>query len=228
MKKIFEGEQLPVNIEELAKKIREIYLDSDNLIPFDSLLEEDKEDYRRIAVFVAPHLVVGPDFFKNLIDKLRVIHPPTHKHQCHDWDGLEIDEYDPEFGACTCDFQHLTTRLNPGDECLGMTSRGMKYVNIFFYTGGVTRDGKIVLEKKDGSLVSVSGCEPLLKKKTYVKKFSEIVRMVEDGEYGTFSLQSGIIGNMNYYGFQQLTEICDKPYSYREEFDLPKEWLEKR
>jgi len=227
MKKIFEGEQLPVNLEELAKKIREIYLDSDNLIPFDSLLEEDKEDYRRIAAYITNYLV-EPDLFKNLIDKLRVIHPSTHKHQCHDWDGLEIDEYDPEFSACTCDFSHLTTGLKPGDECIGLTPSGRKYSNIFYYTSGVTRNGKVILECPDGTLTCFSSCEPLLKKKTYVKKLSEIVRMAEDGEYGTFSLQSGIIGNMNYYGFQQLTEICDKPYSYREEFDLPKEWLEKR
>lgn len=25
-----------------------------------------------------------------------------YRHYCHDWDGLEIDENDPEFISCTC------------------------------------------------------------------------------------------------------------------------------
>jgi hypothetical protein len=36
------------------------------------------------------------------IKLLRKIHPVKYKHCCHEWDGLEIDEYDLEFEACTC------------------------------------------------------------------------------------------------------------------------------
>lgn len=36
------------------------------------------------------------------IIRLKRIHKPKYRHECLDWDGLEIDEFDPEFEICTC------------------------------------------------------------------------------------------------------------------------------
>lgn len=37
-----------------------------------------------------------------VVKRLRNIHEPKFRHRCIEWDGLEIDEFDPEFGCCTC------------------------------------------------------------------------------------------------------------------------------
>lgn len=29
---------------------------------------------------------------------------PQFAHGCYEWDGMEIDERDPEFAFCNCDF----------------------------------------------------------------------------------------------------------------------------
>jgi hypothetical protein len=70
-------------------------------------------------------------------------------------------------------------------------------------------------------------CEPIPKKKTYVKKLSEIIRMAEDGEFGDFQ-KDGIFTGKSFYTLKTLRESCGKQYSFREEFDYPKEWLEER
>jgi hypothetical protein len=42
------------------------------------------------------------EMLQGIIKRVSKIHPPKFNHFCHEWDGLEINEYDPEFGACTC------------------------------------------------------------------------------------------------------------------------------
>ena len=42
------------------------------------------------------------EVLQEVIQRLRRINPPKFKHFCVEWDELEIDEYDPEFSACTC------------------------------------------------------------------------------------------------------------------------------
>ena len=42
------------------------------------------------------------DMLADIIRTVREIHPPQYTHCCHEWDGLEICEYDPEFAACIC------------------------------------------------------------------------------------------------------------------------------
>ena len=37
-----------------------------------------------------------------IIKRVQKINPPKFKHLCHEWDGLEINEFDPEFDTCTC------------------------------------------------------------------------------------------------------------------------------
>jgi hypothetical protein len=39
------------------------------------------------------------DFEQECFDKLT----GQHKHYCHDWDGMAIDETMPEFDACLCE-----------------------------------------------------------------------------------------------------------------------------
>lgn len=39
---------------------------------------------------------------ENRIELLKHLHPPKYRHNCPEWDEMEIDEYDIEFGACAC------------------------------------------------------------------------------------------------------------------------------
>ena len=36
------------------------------------------------------------------IEFLKHLHPPKYRHNCPEWDEMEIDEYDIELGACAC------------------------------------------------------------------------------------------------------------------------------
>lgn len=45
-----------------------------------------------------------------VIRKVRSLHIPRCEHECPDWDGLLIDEFDPEFSSCTCDWKHKIPR----------------------------------------------------------------------------------------------------------------------
>ena len=42
------------------------------------------------------------DMLQQTILRLSKIHKPKYKHFCHEWDGLEIDEFCPEFSCCSC------------------------------------------------------------------------------------------------------------------------------
>ena len=42
------------------------------------------------------------EMLHTMIKRLQLIHKPTHSHCCREWDGMYINEYDPEFNACTC------------------------------------------------------------------------------------------------------------------------------
>lgn len=33
---------------------------------------------------------------------LKYLHPPKYRHNCPEWDEMEIDEYNIEFAACSC------------------------------------------------------------------------------------------------------------------------------
>jgi hypothetical protein len=65
-----------------------------DLIPREN--EESDSDERAMV------LVEEVELLRSIIDRVIRIHEPKYKHQCWEWDGLEIDEFDPEFGSCTC------------------------------------------------------------------------------------------------------------------------------
>lgn len=52
-------------------------------------------------------LIVRQEFeiqkLRDHIVKLKIIHPPKLRHNCVEWDEMEIDEYSQEFNvACLC------------------------------------------------------------------------------------------------------------------------------
>lgn len=42
------------------------------------------------------------EMLQGIIQRVAALHPPKYAHECPEWDGLRIDEYDPEFNACLC------------------------------------------------------------------------------------------------------------------------------
>jgi hypothetical protein len=39
---------------------------------------------------------------RQVIMRLGLMHPSKYQHNCLEWDGLQIDEFCPEFESCTC------------------------------------------------------------------------------------------------------------------------------
>lgn len=64
----------------------------------------DKGYHKRISEIIA--LIEGLDSAlytaESIIGKLKELHPPKYRHNCPEWDEMEIDEYNIEFAACSC------------------------------------------------------------------------------------------------------------------------------
>lgn len=51
---------------------------------------------------------------EGIIQRVRRYHPPTLTHECPEWDGMVINEYDPEFASCPCFDDHTVSQATHG------------------------------------------------------------------------------------------------------------------
>jgi hypothetical protein len=131
---------------------------------------------------------------------------------------------------------HLATGLKPGDECrvknelsvCWTTENCWSTEKLLFV--GIRKDGRFVVEIEGGLTTSWPICEPIPKKKIYLKRLSEIIRMAESEECGCFH-HNELIYLGNIIPWDDLIKWCGKSFTERPYIGpiiAPDAWLEER
>ena len=175
-------------------------------------------DWMELAKLFDPEPL--PDNLEELAEKLYDIAWPINK---------DIEKVNKTMGPfrkiASYVAPHLTTGLNPGDECQVRDEADGVWVKPYFYIG-VQKNGIHLCEDYAGKTLHWQFCEPIPKKQRYLISYSQIVVMAEKGN-SCLLADNGCVWVKEGRLFTPEFLIA---HSGQSAFglDVPEEWIEER
>ena len=196
---------------------------------------------KKLAAYVAPHLTAG---YKQTLEELAIwvrgaLECPSWHWDSDQWEAASqsVKAAEKLLGnTIPGPVPQLATGLKPGDECrvknelsvCWTTENCWSTEKLLFV--GIRKDGRFVVEIEGGLTTSWPICEPIPKKKIYLKRLSEIIRMAESEECGCFH-HNELIYLGNIIPWDDLIKWCGKSFTERPYIGpiiAPDAWLEER